>query len=80
LAEAAERYHQFKVQAGKSESHCDNIKCRMNRLIEALPAGVRLDELTAGQLDTAIVGLGVKEKTRNEYRMMLGNFYSWAVK
>jgi integrase len=36
--------------------------------------------LTAGQLDEVVVGFGVKEKTRNEYRMMLNNLYSWAAK
>jgi integrase len=80
LAGAAGKYHQFKLGAGKSKGHCRNIKSRMNRLIKALPPGVLLDELTAGQLDMIIMGFKLKEKTRNEYRMLLNNFYRWAAK
>jgi hypothetical protein len=74
FTEAADAYHKFKVAAGKSKAHCKNIKSRLDRPAKVLPADVRLDELTAGQLDAAVVELGVKEKTRNEYQMMLGNF------
>jgi integrase len=80
FADAAERYHKFKLDAGKSKGHCKNIKSQIDRLLKALPPGVRLDELTAGQLDAVVVAFGVKEKTLNEYRIMLSNLYSWAAK
>jgi len=80
FADAAKAYHIFKVKAGKSESHCKNIKSRIDRLTRELPEDVRLDELTAGQLDEIVVGFGVKEKTRNEYRIMMSNMCSWAAK
>jgi len=80
LVEAAERYHKFKVADGKSKGHCKNIRSQLDRLLKALPPGVRLDELTAGQIESAVVGFGVKEKTKNEYRIMLGNFFQWAPK
>jgi integrase len=80
LVEAAERYHQFKVDAGKSESHCKNIQCRINRLVKDLPPGIRLDELTAGQLDAVVVGFRLKPKTMNEYRITMSSLYSWAAK
>ena len=76
--EAAKLYHAFKVADGKSASHCDNIQSRLNRLTKKLPAGVMLDELTAGQLEQAVVSLGLSPKTRNEYKITLGNLYTWA--
>jgi hypothetical protein len=39
FADAAPAYHQSKVTAGKSHSHCKNIKSRTDRLINALPPG-----------------------------------------
>lgn len=75
--EAAQRYHAFKVADGKSASHCGNIQSRLNRLAETLPAGVLLDDLTAGQLEQAVVSLGLRPKTRNEYKITLGNLYTW---
>lgn len=78
--EAAKLYHAFKVADGKSASHCDNIRSRLNRLATKLPAGVMLDELTAGQLEHAVVNLGLRPKTRNEYRITLGNLFTWAAK
>ncbi len=78
--EAAKLYHAFKVADGKSASHCDNIRSRLNRLATKLPAGVMLDELTAGQLEHAVVNLGLRPKTRNEYKITLGNLYTWAAK
>jgi integrase len=80
FVEAAEQYHQFKLDAGKSKGHCKNIRSELDRLLSALPPGVRLDQLTAGQLDAVVVGFGLKEKTRNEYRIMLSSLYSWAAK
>ncbi|MCX6922584.1 MAG: site-specific integrase [Verrucomicrobia bacterium] len=80
LVEAADRYHEFKLNAGKSKGHCKNIRSQLDRLLKALPPGVRLDELTAGQLDAVVVGFGLKAKTMNEYRIMLSNLYSWAAK
>lgn len=78
--EAAKLYHAFKVADGKSESHCDNIRSRLNRLVTKLPAGVMLDELTAGQLEHSVVNLGLRPKTRNEYKITLGNLFTWAAK
>ena len=78
--EAAKRYHAFKVADGKSASHCGNILSRMNRLTAKLPAGITTDEPTAGQLDHAVVSLGIAPKTRNEYRIMLSNFFKWCGK
>ena len=78
--EAAKLYHSFKVADGKSVSCCRNIQCRMNRLTKALPTGVLLDDLTAGQLEQEILKFGLAPKTRNEYRIMLSNFYKWARK
>lgn len=78
--EAGKLYHAFKVADGKSASHCDNIQSRLNRLTEKLPAGVMLDEPTAGQLEQAVVSLGLRPKTRNEYKITLGNLYTWAAK
>jgi hypothetical protein len=80
FADAAEQYHKFKLDAGKSKGHCKNIKSQMDRLLKALPPAVRLDELTAGQFDAVVVGFGLKEKTLNEYRVTLSNLYSWAAK
>jgi integrase len=80
LADAAPRYHESKVAAGKSKSHCKNISSRLGRLEIALPNNVKLDELTAGQLDAALLTLNIGPKTRNEYRIMLSNFYRWAGK
>jgi integrase len=78
--EAAKLYHAFKVAQGKSRSHCKNIHSRLDRLVEELPAGVLLDELTAGQLENAVLDFGLAPKTRNEYRIMLANLYSWGAK
>ncbi len=78
--EAAKLYHAFKVADGKSASHCDNIRSRLNRLATKLPAGVMLGELTAGQLEHAVVNLGLRPKTRNEYKITLGNLFTWAAK
>ena len=64
----------------KSVSHCDNIQSRLKRLTAKLPAGVMLDELTAGQLEQAVVSLGLRPKTRNEYKITPGNLYTWAAK
>ena len=80
LVAAAERYHQFKLDAGKSKGHCRNIRSQMDSLLKALPPGVRLDELTAGQLDAVVVSFGLKAKTMNEYRIVLSNLFSWATK
>ena len=80
FAEAASQYHQFKVSAGKSKGHCRNIKCQIDRLANALPANVRLDEFTPGQLDGVVLSFGLKGKSCNEYRMMLSNFFAWAAK
>lgn len=78
--EAAKLYHAFKVADGKSASHCDNIRSRLSRLATKLPVGVMLDELTAGQLEYAVVNLGLRPKTRNEYKITLGNLFTWAAK
>ena len=78
--EAAGLYHAFKVADGKSESHCGNIFSRLKRLGSKLPTGVLLDNLTAGQLENAVVSLGLSPKTRNEYKIVLGNLYAWAGK
>lgn len=78
--EAAKLYHAYKVADGKSASHCDNIQSRLNRLTKKLPAGLMLDEPTAGQLEQAVLTLGLSAKTRNEYKITLGNLYTWAGK
>lgn len=78
--EAAKLYHAFKVAEKKSESHCGNIFSRLNRMSAALPAGVLLDQLTAGQLENAVLSLGLSEKTRNEYKILLSNLFKWAGK
>lgn len=78
--EATKLYHNFKVADGKSGSHCDNIQSRVNRLAKALPSGVLLDDLTAGQLEQVVVSFGLRPKTRNEYKILLGNLYTWASK
>ena len=81
FVEAAKLYHAFKVADGKSKPHCKNIHSRLvNQLPQKLPPEVRLNELTAGQLDQAVVGLGLGPKTRNEYRIVISNFYKWAAK
>jgi integrase len=80
FAEAAKSYHSFKVKSGKSDSHCGNILSRLTRLGKALPPDVKLDELTGGQLDTAVLSLGLAHKTHNEYRLILNNFFDWAAK
>ena len=77
--EAAKLYHSFKVADGKSVSHCDNIQSRVNRLAKALPTGVLLDDLTSGQLEQVVVSFGLRPKTRNEYKILLGNLYTWVV-
>jgi hypothetical protein len=38
FADAAALNHKFKIDSGKSESHCANIQSRLNRLGKALPA------------------------------------------
>ncbi len=78
--EAAKLYHKFKVADGKSDSHCGNIESRLNKLVKNLPAGVLLDQLTAGQLEHLVAGFGLRPKTRNEYKTILGNLYAWAAK
>lgn len=78
--EGAKNYHAFKVAEGKSESHCGNILSRLNRLVAQLPNGVLADQLTAGQLENIVVGFGLSPKTRNEYKVLLTNFFTWAGK
>ena len=78
--DAAGAYHSFKVKAGKSASHCKNIKSRFDRLEKVLPVDVCADDLTAGQLDALVVGFGLKAKTMNEYRITLSNFFTWGSK
>lgn len=80
FADAATIYHTFKLKSGNSDSHCSNIKCRLDRLVKVLPAGVLLDELTAGQFESAASQLGIGGKTCNEYRLVLSNLYKWAAK
>ena len=80
FAEAAKLYHSVKVAEGKSAQHCDNIRSRNNRLVGVLPKGVLVDALTAGELDQAVLKLGLAPKTKNEYRILLANFYKWAGK
>lgn len=64
----------------KSESHCGNISCRLSRLKAKLPTEVLLDQLTAGQLENVVLSLGLSEKTRNEYAILLSNLFKWAGK
>ncbi|HEV7923971.1 MAG TPA: site-specific integrase, partial [Verrucomicrobiae bacterium] len=78
--DAAPAYHQSKIRSGQSQSHCKNILTRLGRMKKVLPEGVLLDDLTAGQLDTALLTLDIGAKTRNEYRLILSNFYKWAGK
>ena len=79
--EAAKLYHAFKVAEGRSAQHCQNICSRLvNQLPQKLPSGVMLNELTAGQLEAAVVSLGLHPKTRNEYKILLGNLFKWAAK
>ncbi len=78
--EAANRFHEFKVASGISESHSENLLSRLNRVSGALPVGMMLDEPTAGQLEQVVVGFGLSPKTRNEYRTILGSLYTWAAK
>lgn len=78
--EAAKLYHSYKVADRKSAAHCKNIQCRVNRLAKALPTGAMLDDLTAGQLEQVVVSFGLRPKTRNEYKILLGNLYTWAAK
>lgn len=80
FVDAAKNYHAFKVKDGKSASHCNNIFRRFGRLAKALPADVKLDELTAGQLDEAVLGLKLAEKTRNDYKDHIQNLFRWAAK
>jgi integrase len=78
--QTASSYYDSKIKSGMSKGHCKNIKGRLKQLVKVLPDGVCLDELTAGQLDAAVLGLGIQGKTRNEYRAILSNFYAWAAK
>ena len=80
FADAAKAYHGFKVKDRKSDSHCKNIKSRLERLARELPDDVMLNELTAGQLETVVADFGVGDKTRNEYRITLYNLFRWAEK
>lgn len=80
FANAAKLYHSFKVKDGKADSHCKNILCRLGRLEKVLPPDVRLDELSAGQLEQAVLAYDLGKKTRNEYRLVLINLYKWAMK
>jgi hypothetical protein len=79
--EAAKLYHGYKAAERKSAQHLKNIFSRLvNQLPQKLPPGVMLNALTAGQLEAAVVSLGLHPKTRNEYKILLGNFYHWAAK
>ncbi len=79
--EAAKLYHGYKAAERKSAQHLKNIFSRLvNQLPKKLPPGVMLNALTAGQLEAAVVSLGLHPKTRNEYKILLGNFYHWAAK
>lgn len=80
FAEATTPYHEFKVNGGKSTAHCENIECRLGRLVGLLPKGIMTDELTAGQLDEAVMKMNLGPKTTNEYRIMMVNFFKWAAK
>lgn len=80
FVDAAKAYHGFKVKDGKSVSHCNNIRRRFGRLETVLPPDVRLDDLTAGQLDNAVLSLKLGKKTRNDYRDHLQNLFKWAAK
>lgn len=80
LENAAAAYLHAKQRQNKSASHCKNIECRFKRLAGALPVGVRVHELTAGQLEDAVASLGLGPKTFNDYRLMLVNFFSWCRK
>jgi integrase len=77
---ASQGYVEFKRASGLSTSHCRNLSSRLARLAEKLPSGVMLDALTSGQPEEAVLRLGLKEKTKNEYKSTLTNLYKWASK
>jgi hypothetical protein len=80
FSEASTLYIDFKVKSKLADSHCGNLRSRLRRMATNLPPLATLSELTARQLDAVVVGLNLKEKTRNEYREVLSGLYKSAGK
>ena len=79
LGDAVRDMIKAKAGAGRSEGYCGDLRSRLGKLTKAFE-GRKIGEISSGELESFLSGLGVAAGTRNTYRRDCRTLWSFAEK
>lgn len=79
LGDAVKEMIAAKVGAGRSERYCHDLRARLGRLTLSFE-GRKIGEITSGELESFLAGLGLAAQTRNTFRRDCRTLWSFAEK